>query len=47
MLAWGESDPKLLVSIKISNGLKEPSPFLNCARSGRITLLLKSVSTAA
>jgi CheY-like chemotaxis protein len=47
MLAWGESDPKLRVSIKISKGLKEPSPFLNCPRSGRITLLLKRVSTAA
>src|SRR5450631_2003735 len=47
MLAWGESEPKLLVSIKISKGLKEPSAFLNCPRSGRITLLLNRVSTAA
>src|ERR1700733_7046315 len=47
MLAWGESEPKLLVSIKISNGLKEPSAFLNCPTSGRITLLLNRVSTAA
>src|SRR5580692_2836694 len=47
MLAWGESEPKLLVSIKISKGLKEPSAFLNCPSSGPITLLLNRVSTAA